>query len=39
MHHVISMPALTAHPNFGLESFSHHQTHDENVLLSDVYTH
>ena len=25
--------------NFGLKSFSHHQTHNKNVLISDVYTH
>ena len=25
--------------NFGLESFSHHQTHDKNVLISGIYTH
>ena len=25
--------------NFGLKSFSHHHTHDKNILISGVYTH
>ena len=37
--HVIPMPALMAHPKIGLESFSHQQTHDKNVLISGIYTH